>query len=213
MLSRNKIYHKEEVNKDVKKIYIFCEGNREVNYFNFFKGFSSNIDIITIPTENNESAPSKLYQAASTKFGNNIFAFSDEFGDEVWFVIDTDRWNKNGQIDFLREACQKNKNWQVSQSNPSFELWLYFHFHAEKPSQEDIEQAESFKAFVHSKIIGGGGFNSDIHRQLFQKAIVHSENNFEAENNQPKYLSTEVHFVAKSMLPFLKPTFDKLLKL
>lgn len=216
MLSRTKIYHKVEAEKDVKKIYIFCEGDREVNYFTYFEGFSSNIDIIPIPNDNGKSDPKKLYEDAIHKFyGNNEekpkLSFRAEFNDEVWFVIDTDRWNEGGKIESLRANCLEQPNWNVCQSNPCFELWLYFHFHQSKPLENEIKKFDSFKMFVDSKITGG--FDHRKHPIMFQEAIANSENNFDVKNNQPIFLSTEVHILAKSILPFIKEIVDHCLQL
>jgi len=70
-LTRNKVYEKIAPNKDAKKVYIVCEGQvTEYNYFNYFKGFSSNIDI-PIPSLNGQTDPLKLKeQAISLFFGN-----------------------------------------------------------------------------------------------------------------------------------------------
>src|SRR6056297_861170 len=99
-LSRNKIYKKIEPFKNAKKIYIFCEGERrEIDYFKYFQGFASNIDIIPIPNDNGKSDPIKLKENAEVLFYGNsptkpIYNLSTELKDEVWFVIDTDRWNE-----------------------------------------------------------------------------------------------------------------------
>jgi len=215
MLSRNKIYHKVEIEKDVKKIYIFCEGDREVYYFTYFKGFSSNIDIIPIPNFKDQSDPQKLNEDAILKFKGNDkekpkFNFRVELGDEVWFVIDTDRWNEGNKIEILKKNCSHQKNWNVTQSNPCFEIWLYYHFHAVKPQEEEIDGCASFKEFVNNNI--PGGFNSTKHPLFFQDAIKNSESNFETEKNQPKYFSTEVFHLAKSILPFIKEIIDHCLQ-
>lgn len=216
MLSRNKIYHRVEVEKDVKKIFIFCEGDKEVNYFTYFKGFSSNLDIIPIPNNNGKSDPQKLNEDALLKlFGNEDekpkLNFTEELGDEVWFVIDTDNWNEGNKIGKLKENCSKQKNWRVTQSNPCFEIWLYFHFHLTKPIGNEIQNFNSFKEFVNNKI--PGGFNPNKHPLFFQDAILYSTNNFEAENDQPKYLSTEVFNLANSILPFIKEAIVHCLKI
>lgn len=214
MLSRSKIYHKVELGKDAKKVFIFCEGDREYYYFNYFVGFSSNIDIIPVPNENGQSDPEKLYQNACVKLLGSItekpkYDFKKEMGDEVWFVIDTDRWNEHGKIEKLKAKCASDADWRVAQSNPCFEIWLYFHFHPQKPISNEIEECTSFKEFVGKKI--PGGFDSTKYPIYFQKAIKHSKGNFVKENDQPKFLSTEVFYVAESILPFIKEIIDELL--
>ena len=214
-LSRNKIYEKLEATKDAKKVYVFCEGEKkEINYLLFFQGFSSNINIIPIPPENSKSDPEKLKENADKIFFGEDpkHKLSPEYKDEVWFVIDTDRWNEGNKIQTLRNYCnEKNQEyygWFVSQSNPSFELWLYYHFHTVKPVADDVNKHNSFKAFVHKKL-GGGGFDNRSMPLEIQQAIANAENNFEDENGQPKIYTTEVYRLGKILLPFIKEQLDK----
>ena len=47
MLLKNKTYTFQQPDRDAKSIYIFCEGvKRERDYFHFFKGIDSRINII-----------------------------------------------------------------------------------------------------------------------------------------------------------------------
>lgn len=212
MLTRNKISQKLDVGKDVKKIFIFCEGDTEVNYFNYFKGFSSNIDIVPIANTDGKSDPKKLKEDAVLKLFGNEFEkpklnFSKDFGDEVWFVIDTDHWNQGNKIEDLRTNCALQTKWSVVQSNPCFELWLFYHFEKLKQIEEEISKFFSFKDFLNHKI--KGGFNKWKHPIFIQDAILNSEKNFETNGNQPALLSTEVFLLAKSILPFIKDNIDK----
>lgn len=212
MLTRNKIYQRDEPAKDSKKIFIFCEGDTEVNYFNYFKGFSSNIDIVPIANTDGKSDPKKLKEDAELKLFGNEFEkpklnFNKGLGDEVWFVIDTDHWNTGNKIESLRIHCEEQTNWNVAQSNPCFELWLFYHFNEKKPLETEIEKFVSFKDFVNDKI--KGGFNKWKHPIFIQDAILNSEINFETKGNQPALLSTEVFLLAKSILSFIKDNIDK----
>ena len=121
-LNRNNKYERKAPTREAKKVYIFCEGDREVSYFNYFTGISSNIDIIPIGNEDGKSDPLKLKEQAGIFFQKN--SLSADYRDEVWFVIDTDRWNENNKITQLKEFCTQKKtdknSWEVSQSNPLF---------------------------------------------------------------------------------------------
>ncbi|GHU68920.1 hypothetical protein FACS189413_06850 [Bacteroidia bacterium] len=161
-LSRNKIYEKLEPFKDVKKIYIFCEGEvTEIAYFKYFQGFVSNIDIIPIPNEKGKSDPEKLKENAELFFYGDKpkFIFSAKQEDEIWFVIDTDKGNEGNKIENLKSYCQSKNTeyygWFVAQSNPCFEIWQFYHFYDKKPDQAEVASYESFKKFVHDKIPGG----------------------------------------------------------
>lgn len=216
-LTRNKIYEKVEPSKIAKKIYIFCEGEKkEINYFKFFQGFSSNIDIIPIPNENSKSDPIKLKENADLLFNGNStispkYNLSIDYKDEVWFVIDTDRWNEGGKINNLREYCStKNEayqGWFLAQSNPSFEIWLFYHFFDTKPTNTDVSTFSTFKEFVNNKI--QGGFDNRTMPIKIQEAVINSESNFETENGQPKVYSTEVFLLAKLIIEFTKEQLER----
>jgi len=213
-LSRNKVYTKVEPFKNAKKIYIFCEGERkEIDYFKFFQGFASNIDIIPIPNESGKSDPTKLKAQAELSIENNSISLSKELLDQVWFVIDTDRWNEGNKIGELKTFVEeKNKSynaWFVAQSNPSFEIWLYYHFYSEKPKHEEVATFVSFKEFVAKKI--KGGFDNRSMPLEIQQATSNAEKNFESENEQPKVYSTEVFNLAKQIINFTKAQLNQCL--
>jgi len=48
--------------------------------------------------------------------------------DQLWLVIDVDRWG-NQKLSEVSTQCDQ-KNYQLSVSNPSFEIWLLFHVKA-----------------------------------------------------------------------------------
>lgn len=213
-LSRNKVYKKVEPFKNAKKIYLFCEGERkEIDYFKFFQGFASNIDIIPIPNNNGKSDPTKLKAQAELSIDKGSISLSEELLDEIWFVIDTDRWNEGNKIDelkkYIEEKKKSYKGWYVAQSNPSFEIWLYYHFNSEKPKSEEIVSSASFKEFVATKI--KGGFDNRSMPLEIQQATLNAEKNFESENGQPKSYSTEVFILGKQIINFTKAQIDQCL--
>ena len=211
-LSRNKVYEKLEIAKDAKKVYIFCEGeDTEIEYFKYFQGFSSNIDILPIPNDNGKSDPIKLKENAELLFfGNEItlptYKLSREYKDEVWFVIDTDGWNEGNKIKELKDFCQDKDKWNVVQSNPCFELWQYYHFNVEKPELENTAKYSSFKAYVNDQI--KGGFDKRSMPIELESAINNSLINFEIENEQPKLYSTELHILGRVIHSFVKNQLD-----
>lgn len=204
-LTKNKLYQRKAPSRDAKKVYIFCEGDREVSYFNYFRGISSNIDIIPIGNEAGKSDPVKLKGQAIDYFQKTVL--SPDYHDEVWFVIDTDRWNENEKIAQLRDFSCKNKaegnSWEVSQSNPSFEVWLYYHFIEDKPKEEEVRAYASFKEYLNHKIKGGfDARKAPIH---IKTAIDNSLRQFERDDKgQPIRYTTEVYCLAQSIYPFLK---------
>ena len=115
-----RLYQKLEPFRSAKLFVIICEGGkREPDYFEFFNGISSRIKVKPIPSDQGKSAPNHLLVKADEESKKNDFC---EF-DELWFVIDTDRWREH--IHNLRTSCATKHNWFVAQSNPCFEVWLY----------------------------------------------------------------------------------------
>lgn len=211
-LIRPKRYERKEPSRDSRKIYIYCEGNRrEYDYFRFFRGLSSNVNIIPIPSKDGKTDPKKLMEAACADFFGTderkaVFALDNKQKDMVWFVIDTDEWG--GKIGELREYCLSSNNragadvWHVAQSNPCFEIWLYYHFFDKKPLAVSVAQFPSLKNFVDSMI--SGGFDSRKHPALIGTAIYNASANYNDQNGMPDLFSTEVYKLGKEILPFVK---------
>ena len=225
MITRRKDYSKQLPSKDARKVYLFCEGEgTEPDYFFFFKGLSSNLEIITLPPESGTD-PLKLLELATSKLLKEDSRFSLDYlaNDSVWFVIDTDTWEKEEKITPLREFCSANNSvfqqeyteikpycaWNVVQSNPSFEIWLYYHFFKDAPEAKDVEAHPTFKAYVNSVISGGFVFQSDPVK--VEDAIENAEANFKvSEEGKLDIYSTEVFNLAKLIIPFVKQHLDRL---
>ena len=225
MIQRRRDYGKREPSRDAHKIYLVCEGkDTELNYFKFFEGLSSNLQVIAIPPTVGTD-PIKLMKRAQEVLldDNRQYTVECEHGDTVWFIIDTDTWEKEGKIKPLREFCQEQNDiirekydevkpypvWNVAQSNPCFEIWLYYHFYDKKPSQEKVGDCASFKEFVHLEISGGFNFEKDPAR--LEDAISKAEANFGMEKDGRLSLySTEMNKPGREILGFVKPELDKL---
>lgn len=211
-LVRSRRYERQEPLRDSRKIYIYCEGNkREFDYFRFFCGLSSNVNIIPIPSKDGKTDPEKLMEAAREEFGINSdvspkFTLDVSQQDNMWFVIDTDSWGS--KITDLRNFCKSqnagldNEAWYVSQSNPSFEIWLYYHKFSEKPVKNDVDKYSSIKEFVDAQI--PGGFDSRKHPAMIEAAIQNAKATYEEENQVLKLYSTEVFKLGQVILPFVK---------
>lgn len=216
-LTRNKVYHKVDASKDAKKIYIFCEGEkREIQYFKYFEGLVTNIEIIPIANKDGLSDPVKLMEDARDLFLSETpkLFLSGIQKDEIWFVIDTDRWNENNKIDILKAFCHdqniKDTAWFIAQSNPCFEIWLYYHFYDQLPDKDAIALCTSFKHFVATKIVGG--FDNRSMPVEIEKATQHAMKNYLAEDKgQPVYLATELFRLGMVLLPYIKDQLNIIL--
>lgn len=97
MIQRRRIYEKALPSKDAQKIYVFCEGDdREKNYFDFFSGLSSNLEVIAITPYNHRSSPNNLMMRAEELFEGEtpVYTLDYDQKDIIWFVVDTDEWEE-----------------------------------------------------------------------------------------------------------------------
>jgi hypothetical protein len=221
MLLKNRLFERQAPERDAKSIFIFCEGRkREYQYFNYFKEIDSRINIEVYelePSENN--SPKGLLEIAI----KNIVDLSDrvmpkydfhEDIDEVWLVFDTDEdryCSREKQINKIYEECEKRKNWFAVQSNPCFEVWLYYHKETAIPNIKDIEKCSSWKKIVNT--IFNGGFDSRKHPILYQDAINNSKNNFTKQNNCLKAGDTEVFLLAESINKIVSKRISEVISL
>ena len=193
MLNPNKLgldYSKPKKHRDAKIIYIFCEGDvREFDYFNFFADKSSRLKINVYPPFEGQSAPDKLLENADLILKQDINSKTDE----IWFVIDTDRWEIR---DFIKKCKQKKH--EVVVSNPSFEVWLYFHVDDKLPKKRNF----NLKEYLNKRI--KGGFDSNIHPLLIETAIDNPRRNFKGNQQFPEINSTSVFYLGEKIFALTK---------
>lgn len=225
MITRRKDYVKHAPSKDARKIYIICEGaETEKNYFGFFEGLSSNLELIVIPPEDGTD-PLKLMSLAERELLSETRTHTLDYmqSDTVWFAIDTDTWQKEGKIQPLRDFCARlNEDiphkydevkpyeaWNVAQSNPCFEIWLYYHHYDCRPDVDEIRRHPSIKTFVNKCVAGGFDFQKDPVR--LKDAIDNSDKNFSRDaDGCPALFSTEQHLLGKQILMFVDGVLQKL---
>lgn len=227
MIRKRNEYTKREPSKDAGKIYIICEGDingTEKDYYEFFEGLSSNLKLIIIPSEDGKTDPLKLMEQAKKQLLEETRLYTLDYmqNDKVWFAIDTDTWEEQDKIRPLRDFCTAQNDivkklderkpydaWNVAQSNPCFEIWLYYHFYDTPPTEDDVKEHPSMKSYLDSKIAGGYNFQKDPVR--IKDAIENSEKNFlRQENGNPALFSTEQHMLGKEILGFVSSEIAKL---
>lgn len=226
MITRRKDYAKRAPTKDASKIYIISEGTEsEIRYLNFFIGLSSNLELIVIPSENGTD-PLKLRDLAIEKFFGTSRSHTLDYiqKDQIWFVIDTDTWEAEGKISPLRDFCSNNnakiskefdeakpyEAWNVVQSNPCFEVWLYYHLYEEVPDIDSVPKDPNIKRYVDSLI--GGGFDYECDPARIQSAIQRAEKTFFIdENGKLGWFSTDFFKLGEEIEKFTGNETRKLL--
>ncbi len=122
-----------ELVRDYKLFAIACEGGkREPNYFKVFEHFSRrvSVDVIEAIVSDEEMQSKHQLRSAPRWVLDRAVAYIEREGlldeDELWFVLDTDRWSFE-QLSQINHYCERFPNWHIAISNPCFEVWLYFH--------------------------------------------------------------------------------------
>lgn len=195
----NRSYERNEPTREIKLVYIFCEGaKREPQYFIQFGKTNARIKIKVIPADRQgNNSPMGLFDAAKNLFDTPDgpdFQLLDD--DEVWFVVDVDKWKTN--LARLSE-CAPNRKWNVCISNPCFEVWLHYHF-ADQPPQGNIQAWDSKAWKRHLNSLVKGGFDSRKHFTNYQTAIDNSVKNYSEFQSIPNLASTNVFKIFPSII-------------
>lgn len=221
MILTNRLFDREAPSREAKSLYIFCEGvKREYQYFRYFKEMDSriNVEIYKLDTHEDNSPLGLLNIAKKSIIAsedNTKPKYSFLENDEVWIVLDTDKdkgESRKSQIDKVRNFCIQKGGWFLAQSNPCFEVWLYYHHASEKPvfEDEDSECCNSWKNLVNDSI--AGGFDSRRHPLYIEKATLNAEKTFDSAHDILTVGTTEVFRLSKSMLPLIKSKLKAILQ-
>lgn len=118
--------------RDARLIVIATEGEKtEPAYFGVFH--NTRFKVRVIPCERGESAPA----AVLARMADFRDQYQLEGDDELWLVIDRDKWTEAMLSDVAQQCLASNVN--LALSNPCFEIWLALHFVSE--IAEDIDSA------------------------------------------------------------------------
>ena len=212
MILRSRSYARKEPDRDATLYVIYCEGSkREPGYFHYFEGLSSRIklEVVKADSQGNNS-PSGLYQQACEDIEgsrkDSLSTYEIGVGDHVWFVIDTDEWDAH--IDGLRKGCETHMNWHVAQSNPCFEVWLYYHMASEDAGNIILDGCTAWKNYVNAEI--PGGFDSRKHPIHIADAILNAQTHFKTDEHGVAYGSTEVFKLGKELYPLVSSALEEM---
>lgn len=211
LLSRNRLFERKPASREARSIYIFCEGKRrEKHYFDYFREMDSRINVEVYELDDKENnSPIGLLEIAKRSILESkdnpspVYIFQEN--DEVWIVLDTDpdhQESRKEQIENVRKEISGLNAWYVTESNPCFEVWLYYHFHEKIEDFESSEICKTWKTKVNDSILGG--FDSRKHPIYVERATANAERNFETDDfGKPSIGATEVYRLSKSFLPLI----------
>jgi len=195
MPRKNRAYKKGAPHRDYRKFIIVAEGIREDDYFGYFNRLTPRVEVKIVEREGGKSAAKFLLD----RIGDYDAKFGIEQEDFVWFVLDVDKWAKR-EIDNIYEHCTTDPNWNISISNPCFEIWLHYHLLKEIPTT--FTTAAQFKANLHKLI--PGGYNRDVFAKLIKIAATNAQHSDKhKEHYFPEKNVTKVYHLANQLLKFL----------
>ena len=217
MIRTNRLFKRQEPSRKAKSLYIFCEGReREFQYFYYFKKMDSriNLEIYKLGSEENNSPLGLLDNAKrciikSEENPKPKYLFQKN--DEVWIVLDIDKDkadSRKPQINEVIEHCKINPHWFIAQSNPCFEVWLYYHKFEKKANFPKIGKCKNWKPFLNKKLPGGFDFRK--HPIYLKEAITNAEKHYQTIENTPTVGSTDVYKLFKSIYPLIESKIEKI---
>jgi hypothetical protein len=200
MPRKNRSYKKEESFRDAKMFVVTCEGLREAAYFREFIGKSQRVKLITLEpkkteTDNIQRSSPKWVIDRAMKFIEAEGLFGKNEDDELWFVMDKDRW-KDGILHQLSNDCKDKTNWFMALSNPCFEVWLFAHI--QNPKELEITKCKDLKTLLNETI--KGGYKVEQFVKMVDKAVENSKNNDSDFNTDfPKLMETKIYKLIQSI--------------
>lgn len=129
--------------RDAKLLVIACEGETEIIYFEALRNYITlrNLSIHVLPKQNRDSNPKAVFDQLD-EFAKSL---APEPQDELWIVIDRDKWTDQ-MLSEVAQYCSQKENMKLAVSNPCFELWLLLHFEEiESLTDSEIQQLKENK--------------------------------------------------------------------
>jgi hypothetical protein len=199
--------------RDYTLFAIACEGAvREREYFQLFSQISTRIKVDLIPEQRPETKGVEHKSAPQWVLSNAINYTEEQLGwedgDELWLVIDVDRW-RNEDLQQLIEECRNRaqQGWNIAISNPCFEVWLCYH-HLTSLDKVDATKSQEFKSLLPS--LCEGGYNPYKVISKLPDAIENAKRNDTNKNAEfPSFKETKVYQLTEALLDKIgKNTFD-----
>jgi hypothetical protein len=207
-------FFRESNTSEREKIFVLAfEGNiTEEKYFSEFKNSNKFHDeliylhLLKRSVDDTNSSPNHVFSKLK-KEAKDEFNFRK--GDELWMIIDTDRWKS---IPKIIEACNDLENMFVAVSNPCFEFWSLLHIKdVQEYNEEELEllfknKKIGKKNYIDLKIkdIVGSYNKTNLKTDDFlpniDKAVLRAKNLDQPQEEYPTKLGTHVYKLIETKL-------------
>lgn len=184
---------KPSPDRDARLFIIATEGEKtEKQYFDMFGNRRCQVKVI--PSSAGRSAPAHVLR--------NLTRFKKEHqlgkDDELWLMIDVDRWTEPNLSRVTKEALQKR--FFLAVSNPCFELWLYLHIDDIGPKL--LSGGKNMKDILRNKLGSFNPSNLDLtpYRETIGKAIRRARDlDVNPDERWPSSTGTHVYKVVEKV--------------
>jgi len=185
--------------RDTRLLIIATEGRiTEKHYFAQFH--NRRVQVKVIPTgEDNKSSPEYVLERLKHFRQEHEL----EMDDELWLMIDVDRWSEKKLKKVTKEA--NDCGFQLAVSNPCFETWLLCHYILPTITttycQKITEQLEKELKKVHNS-----GYNkANLKTEFFKPYLKQALQNAKQLDNDPKVrwphkIGTHVYKVVEQLV-------------
>lgn len=189
--------------RDTKLVIIASEGERtEKQYFeDIFGSRSPRVQVKVLETQAGTSAPKHVLSRLKN-YVREIPLFED---DELWLVIDKDRW-PNEQLHKVAQECWRC-SFGLAVSCPCFEVWLFLHFTDATPDMQNLSSG----GIKYRLRIQLGGYNqSSLDTSRFMPYYVDAmrraiQLDVNPSATWPDHLGTHVYKVVRAIEALLSP--------
>lgn len=213
MPRRRRPFIRESALRDAQLIIIATEDTKAtVSYFktlvspSYYQNSKVHVEILT--REDNASSPEHILR--------QLDQWCEEYqiaaGDELWLVIDVDRWGEKALSLVARQCAQKG--FLLAVSNPAIELWFLLHLEDVEAYNSTLKQELLENAKVNANrtrleqaildILGSynkSNLDSDQFLPHLQEAIERAERlDIRSEDRWPQQLGTRVYLLAQSII-------------
>lgn len=217
MRSRNSLMReRREAFRDARLIVIASEGkDTERIYFKALAKEYSNprvhVHVLerSVDEQNNSSPEHVLKQLNDYKSQYEL-----ETDDELWLVVDKDRWTE-AMLSRVATECSQEVAMHMALSNPCFELWLLLHIEdvalltpeEQKQWMENRKKSKNADPYLKARLRQKMGSYHESSYDV-QALMAHVENAIERartldknpNDRWPQILGTRVYLLAKSVI-------------
>jgi hypothetical protein len=213
MMRKRRPFIRESAVRDARLVVIATEDSKAaVTYFRRMASpayyQSSHVHVEVLQRESTASAPEHVLR--------QLDDWREEYqigeGDELWLVIDVDRWGDAKLSDIARQCKQKDIDLAIS--NPAIELWFLLHLTsleryddaARKELEENAHVSKHRTRLEHAILqISGryskGNFDADRYLPHVEEAIARAKRlDVRTDDRWPQTLGTRVYRLADSII-------------